>query len=149
MKKDLFAKSAITIKSTPGKVWQLITQEASLQKIMMGMKPISDWKVGSEIRWIGRHAEKPDDNARGIIEIMNPSEKLQFTFYYPGYGYPDSPEYYNTVSFTITDEGISTHVQVSQGDFSVFKDGGTYCSHSQEFWNAVLQTLKQIAEENT
>ncbi len=86
---------------------------------MLGMQPKSDWKVGSELRWIGRHEEKPNDNARGIIQVMDANKTLQFTFYYPGYGYPDQAEYHNTVVFNLSESNSQTSVDVEQGDFSV------------------------------
>ena len=147
MKEKLIAKGSVHINATPDKVWSVITSPETLQKVMLGMQPKSDWKVGSELRWIGRHEEKPDDNAKGTIQLMEPGRKLQFTFYYPGYGYPDEQEFYNTVVFNLSEDKSQTTVEAQQGDFSVFKDGATYMEHSQRFWESALQVLKQLAEE--
>lgn len=142
----LVAKSSLSINATSGKVWEALLNPVKLQTIMLGMKPVSDWKVGSELRWIGRHAEKPNDNAKGTIEIIDPARKFQFTFYYPGYGYPDIPENYNTVLFILSETGATTLVTVEQGDFAVFKEGETFRGHSQNFWEASLKILKAVAE---
>jgi uncharacterized protein YndB with AHSA1/START domain len=146
MKESLIAKGAIRVNAPASKVWSSITDPQTLQEIMLGMQPKSDWKPGSELRWIGRHQEKPDDNARGIIKAMDPGKKLSFTFFYPGYGYPDVAENYNTVTFTLSGDGNVTTVEVSQGDFSVFKEGETFRNHSQTFWEAALAKLKDVAE---
>lgn len=146
MGNNLTAKGSIAINVPAGKVWTIITDPAALQKIMLGMQPASDWKVGSELRWIGRHEEKPGDNAKGTIQIMDPGKTFQFTFYYPGYNYPDQPEYYNTVSMNLSEVNNQTRVDVEQGDFSVFKQGEVFRDHSQGFWEAALKILKDLAE---
>jgi uncharacterized protein YndB with AHSA1/START domain len=146
MEKKLIAKSNITINASASKVWETITDPVSLQKIMLGMQPISDWKEGTELRWKGRHEEKKDDNARGKILSMIRDQELKFTFFYPGYGYPDEPKYYNTVVFNLTANGDATIVEVEQGDFSLFKEGETFMGHSQTFWDASVKILKEMAD---
>lgn len=142
----LKAETSIKIDGSPARVWEVLTTPETIQKVMLGMQPQSDWKVGSELRWIGRHEEKPNDNARGIIQVMDESKKLQFTFYYPGYGYPDQSEYYNTVVFNLSESDSQTTVDVEQDDFSVFKEGEAFKSHSQTFWESALKILKELAE---
>jgi len=146
MENKLIAKSYVTINAPVTKVWETITNSVTLQKIMLGMQPISDWKEGSELRWIGRHDEKKDDNARGIILAIIKNKKLKFTFYYPGYGYPDEAKYYNSVIFNLTAKGDTTLVEVEQGDFSVFKEGETFMGHSQTFWDGSVRILKELSE---
>ena len=146
MENRLIAKSTVSINHPVSKVWEIITNPVSVQKIMLGMQPISDWKVGSELRWIGRHEEKKDDNARGTIISMIKNKELTFSFFYPGYGYPDEPQNYNTVKFSLTEKEGTTIVEVEQGDFSVFKEGETLKEHSQTFWDASVQILKELAE---
>jgi uncharacterized protein YndB with AHSA1/START domain len=145
--KTFIAKSSIQINASARKVWETIVNPATLQKVMLGMQPKSDWKVGSELRWIGRHEEKPDDNAKGVIQIMEPYKKFQFTFYYPGYGYPDLPQNYNTVTFSLLENNGATDVTAEQGDFSVFKEGEVFLQHSQSFWESALKILKEVSEE--
>jgi uncharacterized protein YndB with AHSA1/START domain len=145
-KRTLIAETSISVDATPARVWNVLITPETIQKVMLGMQPKSDWKVGSELRWIGRHEEKPNDNARGIIQVMDANKKLQFTFYYPGYGYPDQAEYHNTVVFNLSESNSQTSVDVEQGDFSVFKEGETFRSHSQTFWESSLKILKELAE---
>jgi uncharacterized protein YndB with AHSA1/START domain len=146
MKDKLIAKSSVTIHAPVTKVWETITNPTTVQKFMLGMQPVSDWKEGSELRWIGRHDEKKDDNAKGVILSLNKNKAFKFTFFYPGYGYPDEPTYYNTVVFNLVTKGDTTVVEVEQGDFAVFKEGETFVSHSQTFWDASTKILKELAE---
>jgi uncharacterized protein YndB with AHSA1/START domain len=146
METKLAAKSDITINAPVTKVWETITNPATLQKVMFGMQPISDWKEGSELRWLGRHEEKKDDNARGKIVSLIKNTEFKFTFFYPGYGYPDEPEYHNIVIFNLTAKGEATWVEVEQGDFSVFKEGHSFMGHSQTFWDGAVKNLKELSE---
>jgi len=146
MKDSLIAKGMIRVNASATQVWAAITNPETLRQIMLGMQPKSDWKAGSELRWIGRHEEKPNDNARGTIQVMSPNKTFSFTFFYPGYGYPDIAENYNTVTFTLSEANNTTIVEVVQGDFSVFKEGEAFRNHSQIFWDAALAKLKEVIE---
>lgn len=147
MNNRIKANATVDIAADRNKVWQLLTEPGKVQQFMLGMQPQSDWKVGSELRWQGRHEEKPDDNARGKLVTMEAGSRLAYTFYYPGYGYPDQDEYYNLVSFELLPLENGTLVKVEQGDFSVFKEGEEFAKHSTQFWDMALQKLKELAEE--
>lgn len=146
MKDKLIASKTVEIAAPVENIWSTLLNPSSLQKVMMGMQPVSDWKVGSTLRWIGRHGGEANDTAKGIIEVLDINKTLQFTFYFPGYGYPDQPEFYNIVSITLTKTKNGTTVQAEQGDFSVFKDGEQYKQHAQTFWEGALNTLKELSE---
>jgi len=147
MKDSLIARSSVEIAAPREKVWSTLLNPASLQQVMMGMQPVSDWKVGSTLRWIGRHSGEPNDTAKGTIQALEANRKLQFTFYFPGYGYPDQPAFYNVVSLTLTETKTGSSVQAEQGDFSVFSDGEQYRQHSQTFWDGALKILKELSEQ--
>jgi len=147
MDKILTTKSSITINAPVGAVWKAIIDPVIIKNFMMGMQAISSWKVGDELRWIGRHEEKPEDNAKGTIINMEPGKQLTYTFYYPGYGYPDQPEFYNKINYDLEAIGDNTVLTVQQGDFSVFEKGETFVQHSQMFWDQVLINLKEVLEK--
>jgi hypothetical protein len=77
---------------------------------------------------------------------MDPDKIFSFTFFYPGYGYADVAENYNTVTFILSESDDTTTVEVTQGDFSVFKEGETFKNHSQTFWDSALTKLKEVVE---
>jgi len=147
MDKILTTKSSITINAPVVAVWNAIIDPMIIKNFMMGMQAISSWKVGDELRWIGRHEEKPEDNAKGTIINMEPGKQLTYTFYYPGYGYPDQPEFYNTINYDLEAIGDKAVITVQQGDFSVFEKGETFVQHSQMFWDQVLINLKEVLEK--
>jgi uncharacterized protein YndB with AHSA1/START domain len=147
MENKIKASATIEIEADSSKVWLVLTTPSLVKQFMLGMQPTSDWKEGSELRWQGRHEEKPDDNARGKIVTMEAGSRLAYTFYYPGYGYPDKDEYYNLVSFVLLSLESNTLVTVEQGDFSVFKEGEEFAKHSSQFWEMALQKLKELAEQ--
>lgn len=146
MVKNITATSEIIIDADPGRVWQVLINPENVQTYMLGMEPQSDWKAGSELRWKGRHEEKPDDNARGKILEMTPGRNFSYSFYYPGYGYPDEPAYYNQVSLQLEEAGNSTKIIAQQGDFAVFKEGEEFVKHTRQFWDVALQKIKELTE---
>lgn len=148
MKQTLTAKSTVLINAPASKVWETVTNPIAIKEFMMGMEAISTWKEGEELRWKGRHEEKPEDNAKGEIITIKPYTKLVYTFYYPGYGYPDEPTYYNQVVYTLKPTGLNTTVSVKQGDFSVFKEGEIFLGHTQSFWDGAIQKLKELVESD-
>lgn len=147
MDKTLTTKSSITIDAPATLVWSAIIDPSTIRNFMMGMQAVSSWKVGEELRWLGRHEEKPEDNAKGTIIKMEPGKQLSYTFYYPGYGYADQPEFYNLVNYDLEAIGDKTRITVQQGDFSVFEQGETFVQHSQQFWDQVLINLKELLEK--
>jgi uncharacterized protein YndB with AHSA1/START domain len=148
MPDQLIAKSTVTINAPVSEVWKALVTPELIQQYMMGMLPQSAWTKGSELRWKGRHEEKPDDNARGIITNIITEEQLAYTFYYPGYGYPDELAYYNQVVYKLQPAGSDTNLSVEQGDFSVFKEGEVFLGHTQSFWDGAVLKLKELVEAN-
>ncbi len=116
---------------------------------MQGMKPETDWKEGSSINWIGRHEGKEHNAAKGKILVLQPNKKLQYSFFYGGYGHADVPENYQTVTFELEEVNDSeTNLLASQGDYSVFADGETYLKHAEDFWEKSVAVIKELSEKN-
>lgn len=146
MNQQLTAKSSIIIHAPSTVVWETLTNASDIGHYMMGMQPLTDWKTGSELRWIGRHSERPEDHAKGVIRESKPGHRLSYSFYYPGYGYPDQPEYYNIITFEMANGQGQTELTVEQGDFAAFTEGATFRDHSQQFWDLVLTNMKKLVE---
>ena len=147
MKKELIAKKDIRINASPAKVWSVITNNESISIFMMGMKPVTDWKVGGEMNWIGRHQDQEQNMAKGKLESFVVNEKIQYSFFFPGYGHADIPEHYQTIIMEL--EKVSNNVTMlhtEQGDFSVFEEGETYLQHAQDFWNQAVIKIKALSE---
>ena len=148
MENELVAKKNVTINAPVSKVWSIITTDESVSIFMLGMKPQTDWNEGSSINWIGRHEGQEHNMAKGIIKELLPQKKLQYTFFYGGYGHADIPTHYQTVTFELAPiEGMQTNLTVQQGDYSVFTEGETYLKHATDFWEQAVIKIKEIAEQ--
>src|ERR1700728_4429091 len=101
MTKELIATKTIEINAPISKVWNIITADESVEVFMLGMKPLTDWKNGSSLTWIGRHKGEEHNMAKGTIKELSPDKKLQYSFFYGGYGHADTPENYQTVTLEL------------------------------------------------
>ena len=147
MKKQLIAKKTIDINAPITKVWNVITTNESVTVFMLGMKPQTDWKEGSAITWIGRHEGAEHNMAKGIIQEFSPNKKLQYSFFYGGYGHADIPEHYQTIILALKSLNDNlTNLTAQQGDFSIFDDGETYVQHANDFWSQAVLKIKELSE---
>lgn len=146
----MIAKKSIEINAPLSKVWQVITDDKSVITFMLGMKPLTDWKEGSPLNWIGRHEEQEQSMAKGRILDLKPNEKLRYSFFFQGYGHADIPEHYQVIILKLEkaeDEKTILHAQ--QGDFSVFDEGETYVRHANDFWEQAVIKIKELAEDRS
>jgi uncharacterized protein YndB with AHSA1/START domain len=142
------AKKSIQVNAPAAKLWNIITDNNSVTEFMMGMKPVTDWKEGSKLDWVGRHADQEQNMAKGSILELKRNEKLAYSFFFPGYGHADIPLHYQNVILEL--EKISENTTVlhaQQGDFSVFEEGETYVQHANEFWDQAVVKIKELAEK--
>ncbi|MCE7002608.1 metalloregulator ArsR/SmtB family transcription factor [Kibdelosporangium philippinense] len=122
------------IESTPGKVWEAITDpELSLQ--YWGHSNISDWRVGST--WEHRRADGSAADVVGVIEESVPPRRLAFTW-----ADPSTPDVTSTVTFDIQRYGEIVKLTVTHVDLADESElrqvaGG---------WAAVLSNLKSFME---
>jgi uncharacterized protein YndB with AHSA1/START domain len=150
MKDPMIAKKSIEIDAPLSTVWQVITDDKSIVTFMLGMKPLTDCKEGSQLNWIGRHEEQEQNMAKGHILDLKPNERLSYSFFFPGYGHADIPEHYQVIVLRLekaTEEKTILHAQ--QGDFSVFDEGATYVQHANDFWEQAVRKIKELAEDRS
>ncbi len=144
---SLISEHTVTIQAPVAKVWSVITNSETVEQFMLGMKPQTSWQLSAAMNWMGRHEGKEKDMAKGSITHLIPEALLEYTFFYGGYGYADIPGNYQTVRFALNKiNENSTLINISQGDYAVFKDGATYLQHANDFWQKSIQKLKDICE---
>lgn len=147
MKKQLITKKSIDISAPASKVWSVITTNETVSVCMLGMRPLTDWKEGSSINWVGRHEGEEHNMAKGSIQELLLNKKLQYSFFYGGYGHADVPEHYQTVVLELESlNGRQTRLTAQQGDYSVFEDGETYMKHADYFWSQAVLKIKELSE---
>ena len=70
MKKNLSAKTSITINASDSKVWDALINPKKIKKYMFGADVTSEWKEESAINWNGEYEGKPYKD-KGIIKKID------------------------------------------------------------------------------
>ena len=135
------AKATTTIKAPVSKVWQALVNPDIIKQYLFNTDVISDWKVGSPITYRGEWEGKPFEDKGQILDV-EPERLLRSTHWSPLSGVPDIPENYHTVTYTLTDQGESTEVTITQ-DNNATEDEK---AHSEKNWRTVLEGMKTLLE---
>ena len=141
MNRKYTAKATTTIHAPVSKVWQALVNPEIIKQYLFNTDVISDWKVGSPIIYKGEWEGKPFED-KGEILVIEPEKTLKSTHWSPLSGVPDSPEYYHTVAYTLSDHGDQTEVTITQ-DNNASEEEKT---HSEKNWETVLNGMKKLLE---
>lgn len=141
MNQKLVARASITIGTSPAAVWAALTTPAEIKKYFFGSDIVTDWRVGSPIFYRGEWQGKTYED-KGIIVAFEPENRLVTTHWSPLSGVPDAPENYHTVTYELTPQGETTMVTLTQDNNASEEEK----SHSEQNWNMVLRSLKQLLE---
>ena len=133
--------SAVTINAPIAKVWEALTQPELVKKWQMGSDLLTDWKVGSEIRfkneWEGQVFEQ-----WGKILEFTPYEIIKYTLFAPTPDLEDRPENYFTISYVLSQNIDSVHLLINQED----NRPGSVQDEPTGEENEILNALKALLE---
>ena len=139
---NLVANASTTIDAPAAKVWDALTNPATIKQYMFGTTVASDFKKGSPITWKGEWQGKPYED-KGVIQDVDPQRRLQYTHFSPQAGLPDKPENYHTVTIELAEDGTDrTRVTLSQ-DNNPTEEAR---EHSEQNWHTMLVVLKAFVE---
>jgi uncharacterized protein YndB with AHSA1/START domain len=128
------------INSTPGRVWQAMTDPAFTRKYWVNHRNASDWKVGSE--W--RHEDYDDaslvDIVGHVVESSPPSH-LVLTWASPKDA--KDPDKVSRVSFDIEARGDGVRLTVTHSEL---EPDSPMLSGISRGWPLVLSSLKTLLE---
>lgn len=141
MDKKFTAKATTTIQAPVSKVWQALVNPEIIKQYLFDTDVISDWKVGSRITYKGEWEGKPFED-KGEILAVEPEKELKSTHWSPLSGVPDSPENYHTVTYTLTDQGDTSKVTITQDNNATEEEK----AHSEKNWQMVLKGMKDLLE---
>ncbi len=141
MKYKFIARAEITIQAPASKVWEALTTPKIIKQYMFGVDVITDWKVGNSIIYKGIWEGKPFEDKGKILEF-SPNKRLVSSYWSPFSGKPDSPEYYQTVSYELASEVDSTRVSLAQDNNASEEEK----ANSEKNWSMVLDGLKKVLE---
>ena len=142
MKTKLIARQSLAIKAPVAAVWDALVNPVMIKQYLFGTTAISDWKEGSTIlftgEWEGKHYED-----KGVILRLEPGRLLQYSYFSPLSGRPDTPENYQTITIEIAPRGTGTSLSLSQ-DNNATEEAR---EHSEKNWGMVLEGLRKLLEK--
>lgn len=143
MKKNLIAKTSISLQATAAKVWKALTEPKLIKQYMFGTDVTSDWKQGSDICWSGEYEGKSYTD-KGVITMIEPKKILQHTYLSSMSGKEDKPENYVTVTYTLVKKDDKILLTLTQDNNANEKarEGST------KNWKMVLKKMKEVVENN-
>ena len=141
MAKDLIARAATDIDAPKEAVWDALVNPDTIEKYMFGTHVVSDWQVGSTIRWSGEWKGKAYED-RGEVLAVEPGRRLQYTHFSPLSGQPDEPASYHTVTIELSPNGERTHVALAQDNNA----DEPARAESEKNWTMMLAGLKKLLE---
>ncbi|PZX92221.1 ATPase [Flavobacterium aquariorum] len=137
------SKSTILINATKQKVWDALTKPELVKKWQYGSDVLTDWKVGSEIRFRVEWDSKIFEQWGKILKII-PNELIKYSLFFPRPDLEDIEENYFIMSYIISESENAVQLEIIKEDN---RPGAVEEKESNE-GNPVLAALKQIIESN-
>lgn len=150
----LFVIKSIKINAPAEVVWKTLTEpELTKEWIEEGwgsagiedMILSSDWKTGSAVLWKNKHGTVL---IKGNVTALNPYKLLRFTVLDVNSNEKFSVSQEDGITYELAEQQSYTMLNVSQGDFSVMKEGEKYYKKTAEIWERALPKVKELAEAN-
>src|ERR1700676_4760822 len=113
MENGLTARKSIEINAPVEKMWKALTDPTMIKQYMFGTNVITDWNIGSPIKFKGEWQGKAYED-KGTITQLIPEKVLQYTFWSSMGGFEDKPENYANVTFSIQANNGGSILTVSQ-----------------------------------
>ena len=133
--------STINIKASAQKVWDVVTKPALVKQWQFGSDLITEWKVGSTIRFRTEWEGTVFEQWGKVLEIK-PNEMLKYSLFAPRPNLEDKPENYFVMSYILTDEKTSIKLEIIQED----NRPGAVQEEPQGEENPLLISLRNLAE---
>ena len=128
------------IATTPAKLWAALTQGEFTKRYWYGRRIVSDWKVGSPVRFYDHDSDTVTDG--GVVQEYDPPRRLVYTFR-PEFSAEARQMGYSRVSFTLEphEEGLVKLTLVHDQ-----LPGEATAVGYREGWAPILSSLKTFLE---
>jgi uncharacterized protein YndB with AHSA1/START domain len=137
----IIAKATIMLNAPATKVWEALTKPELVKQYLFGTDMITDWKVGSPIKYRGVWQGKAYEDKGKVVEYI-PGKLIVSTFWSSLEGLPDTPENYKTVRYELSSQGSQTRLTITQDNNNSEADA----RHSEGNWQMVLEGIKKLVE---
>jgi uncharacterized protein YndB with AHSA1/START domain len=142
MKSNITGHATISMVATPQNIWRALTDASIIKKYFFGTNAESDWKEGSKVKFSGEYEGKTYEDKGTVLKSI-PGKLLSYTYWSSMSGIEDKPENYVIVTFEIIPGKEETTLTVTQENIPDEK----MKAHSEENWNKVLHSMKEVVEE--
>lgn len=136
--------SKITINAPANRVWDALIKPELVKQWQYGSELLTDWKVGSEIRFRSEWEDKVFEQWGKVLDF-SPHNLIKYSLFAPRPGLEDKPENYFIMSYILKEEGDAIQLIIEQDDNR--PDTGNRES-IEEDENSVLFALKKLVEMN-
>ena len=140
--KSYIVKKIISIKATPSKVWDALTNPEKTKKYFFNCKVFSEWKVGSPITFIGRIFLVKRIELKGKILRIEPNKILKYALINESGDEPSVSTVTDKLSFVRGRTVLSVTDDVGQGEGAEKR-----YKRSAKGWEKVLKGLKELLEK--
>ena len=135
--------SAIKIKAPLQKVWDILTKPEFVKQWQYGSELLTDWIVGSDIRFKTEWEGKIFEQWGKVLDIRQ-NELIKYSLFAPRPDLEDKPENYFIMNYVLTTDSGQTKLEIIQED----NRPNAVQEEPQGEENPILKSLKEIAETN-
>jgi Activator of Hsp90 ATPase homolog 1-like protein len=133
--------SSILIYSNVEKVWDVLTKPELVKKWQYGSDLITDWEIGSNIRFRTEWEGKWFEQWGKVLEIL-PHHLIKYSLFAPRPGLEDKEENYFIMIYRLVDKGGITGLEIIEED----NRPGARQEPPQAEENPILSALKTLSE---
>ena len=133
--------STIIINAPIEKVWEALTKPELVKQWQYGSDLITDWKVGSDIKFRAEWEGKVFEQWGKVLEII-PQQLISYSLFAPRPGLEDKPENYFIMDYKMSKESGGVKLDIIQED----NREGAVQEAPQGEENPVLSALKNLVE---
>lgn len=134
--------TTIEVNASTASVWDALINPEKIKQYLFGTTTLCDWKVGSPLRFTGEWEGKAYED-KGTILAIEEKKVLSYNYWSNFSGVPDLPENYQVVTFTLQESNDKTVLNLKQQNIRSEETK----AHSEENWNMVLNSLKDLVEK--
>lgn len=141
--KNLSIEKEIFIEAKPSTVFEALTNSEKIIQYLPLKEVISDWKVGSEVLYKGELEGVPFTDF-GTIDILEPNEKFQYTYWSTNHGTERLPANHLTICYSISNSENGTLLKVEHTNFKSEEMHTVMLN----LWDFLLGSLKGFVEKS-
>lgn len=134
--------SQVLINAPANKVWEALTEPSLVKQWQYGSDVITDWKIGSSIKFHSEYNGVVYEQWGSILEFI-PQKYIKYSLFAPHPGLEDKPENYFNMAYQLETQDDSTMLTVIQEDP---RQSEVEHNEDDESGKVILEGLKRLIE---